>query len=115
MQIADWQIIYLIRDGLICMTALICMVGTAVLIQRQQYKTAVLLIAGLAFLSLEPIADFVVWQILALQEIEGDLLDLLFAIPSGLGMIGGLICLTAAALSATRPFDNQPEAHDLTQ
>ena len=112
MQLYDLQWIYIVRDVLICLVALICMGSTAVFMQRKQPRIVWLVITGFALLGLEPIADFVVWQLLVTSEIDSVTLDWLFAVPSACGMIFGMICLTAALVLATRPLDTTSNNDD---
>jgi len=107
------QPIYLIRNLLICLTLLACMGGVFVYINRQQYNVAVLFVLGLALFGLEPLADFLVWQILVVSELDFELLDYLYVGLSSLGMIGGALCLTAALfLSTQEPKTDEDDIFD---
>ena len=98
----DIQPIYAIRDALICLVCLACMGGAFVFFSRRQYLVAGLVVAGFGLLGLEPIADFVVWQLAWSADIPAETIDWLYIIISSVGLIGGMVVLLAALILSTR-------------
>ncbi|MCB0034553.1 MAG: hypothetical protein KDE51_11060 [Anaerolineales bacterium] len=110
------QLFYYMRDGLGCLGALIGLGASLSLLSRQQHKAGLLALLGFACLAIEPAADYVIWQQLSfVEEVNFDLLEMVYALAGVVSLFGGMVLLTAALVTAAGGQAPAAQNDDLAQ
>ncbi len=120
----SYQIPFILRDAFLCLGMLIGIGGGVFLLIRKKTAPGILAMAGFVLFSLEPIADFIILQLLYRQDGSEDFyiaLDWTYSCVAGAGVFLGVLALVVAFVLAARPqppaasWQDTPAMTDLNQ